>query len=224
MGKPEIYQARNWGPVLGRKTVFWCLTHPCPQRGGVWHEAMVSVCSPLVAAMGLSPLLIPTPCGPERVLVVSMEPLDDLSCLTTLGVGRPGDGAVARAVDQGHPDAHSESVRGLVRAGVCICGIISLTGAYNNHNESGGGGGQSNWPAPIALHDWRQIARTPGSPPYRRPALGLVRPCSALGWAQPAFVAPVILLAAGAPQNPRPTTRHSPLPHTLQTERPTKLP
>ena len=28
------------------------------------------------------------------------------------GVGCPGDGAVARALDQGHPDAHSESVRG----------------------------------------------------------------------------------------------------------------
>ena len=59
--------------------------------------------------MGLSPLLILTPCGPERVLVVSTEPPDDLSCLTTPGVGRPGDGAVARAVDQVHPDAHAES-------------------------------------------------------------------------------------------------------------------
>ena len=30
----------------------------------------------------------------------------------TPGVGRPRDGAVARAVDQGHRDAHSESMRG----------------------------------------------------------------------------------------------------------------
>ena len=30
-----------------------------------------------------SPLLILTLCGPERVWVVSTEPLDDLSCLTT---------------------------------------------------------------------------------------------------------------------------------------------
>ena len=39
---------------------------------------------------------------------------DDLSCLTTPGVGRPGrprDGAVARR--QVHPDAHSESMPGL---------------------------------------------------------------------------------------------------------------
>ena len=42
-----------------------------------------------------------TLCGSERVLVVSMEPPDDLSCLTTPGVGRPGDGAVARAVAGG---------------------------------------------------------------------------------------------------------------------------
>ena len=34
---------------------------------------------------------IPTPCGCERVLVVSTEPVDDLSCLTTPGVGRPRD-------------------------------------------------------------------------------------------------------------------------------------
>ena len=29
--------------------------------------------------------------GSERVLIVSTEPPDDLSCLTTPGVGRPGD-------------------------------------------------------------------------------------------------------------------------------------
>ena len=49
---------------------------------------------------------IPTLCGSERALVVSTEPPDEFSCLTTPGVGRPGDGAVARAVDQVHPDAH----------------------------------------------------------------------------------------------------------------------
>ena len=60
--------------------------------------------------IGLSPPLILTLCGPERVLVVSTEPPDDLSCLTTPGVGRPGDGLLPRAVDQVHPDAPSESV------------------------------------------------------------------------------------------------------------------
>ena len=68
---------------------------------------MVSGCLPLAAPIGLSPLLILTLCGSERVLVVSTEPPDDLSCLTTPGVGRPRDGAVARAVDQVHPDAPS---------------------------------------------------------------------------------------------------------------------
>ena len=80
--------------------------------GGGWHKASVSDCLPLVAPIGLSPLLILTLCGPEHVLVVSTEPPDDLSCLTTPGVGCPGDGAVARAVDRVHPEAHSESVRG----------------------------------------------------------------------------------------------------------------
>ena len=60
--------------------------------GGGWHKASVSDCLPLAAPIGLSPLLILTLCGPERVLVVSTEPPDDLSCLTTPGVGRPGDG------------------------------------------------------------------------------------------------------------------------------------
>ena len=69
-------------------------------RTGGWHEATMLVCVPLAAPIGLSPLLILTLCGPERVLVVSTEPPDDLSCLTTPGVGRPGDGAVACAVDQ----------------------------------------------------------------------------------------------------------------------------
>ena len=72
----------------------------CPkERGagaeGVRHKASVSDCLPLAAPIGLLPLLILTLCGPERVLVVSTEPPDDLSCLTTPGVGRPGDGAVA---------------------------------------------------------------------------------------------------------------------------------
>ena len=56
--------------------------------GGGWHKASVSDYVPLAAPIGLSPLLILTLCGPERVLVVSTEPPDDLSCLTTPG-GRP---------------------------------------------------------------------------------------------------------------------------------------
>ena len=63
-------------------------------RGRGWGvgEAMVLVCVPLAVPTGLSPLLI----LPERVLVVSTEPPDDLSCLTTPGVGRPGDGLLFR--------------------------------------------------------------------------------------------------------------------------------
>ena len=40
----------------------------------------------------LTPLLILTICGSEYVLVVSTEPLDDLCCFTTRGVGCPRDG------------------------------------------------------------------------------------------------------------------------------------
>ena len=60
--------------------------------GGGWHEAMVIVCLPLAAPISLSSLYIPTLCGSERVLVVSTEPLDDLSCLTTPGSAVPVTG------------------------------------------------------------------------------------------------------------------------------------
>ena len=59
----------------------------CGRGGGGWHKASVLGCLPLAASIGLSPLLILTLCGPERVLVVSAEPLDDLSCLTRGGGG-----------------------------------------------------------------------------------------------------------------------------------------
>ena len=39
--------------------------------GGGWHKASVFGCLPLAAPIGLSPLLILTLCGSERVLVVS---------------------------------------------------------------------------------------------------------------------------------------------------------
>ena len=47
---------------------------------------MVLVCLPLAAPIGLLPLHILTLCGSKRVLVLSTEPLDDLSCLTTPGL------------------------------------------------------------------------------------------------------------------------------------------
>ena len=69
--------------------------------GGFWHEASASDCLPLAAAIGLSPLLILTLCGPERVLVLLTEPPDDLSCLTTPRVGRPGDGLLPVPLTRG---------------------------------------------------------------------------------------------------------------------------
>ena len=60
--------------------------------GGGWHKASVLGCLCLAAPIGLSPLLILTLCGCERILVVSTEPLDDLSCLTTPGSAVPGGG------------------------------------------------------------------------------------------------------------------------------------
>ena len=68
---------------------------------GGWHTASVSDCLPLAAPIGLSPLLFLTLCGPARVLVVSTEPLDDLSCLTTPGVGCPGDGLLPVPLTRG---------------------------------------------------------------------------------------------------------------------------
>ena len=78
MVKPMTFFFELWLPAIG--------------GGGGWHKASVLGCLPLAAPIGLSPLLILTLRGSERVLVVSTEPPDDLSCLTTPGVGRPGDG------------------------------------------------------------------------------------------------------------------------------------
>ena len=66
---------------------FCFITSHDPGGGGGWHKASGSDCLPLAAPIGLSPLLILTLCGPKRVLLVSTEPLDDLSCLTQGGGG-----------------------------------------------------------------------------------------------------------------------------------------
>ena len=61
----------------------------------------VSDCLPWATPIGASPLLILTLCGSERVLVVSTEPPDDLSCLTAPGVGCPGDGPLPVPLTRG---------------------------------------------------------------------------------------------------------------------------
>ena len=94
--------------------------------GGGWHEAMVLVCLPLAAPIGLSPLHIPTHCGSKRVLVVSTEPLDELSCLTTPGSAVPETG---RAVDQVHPDAHSDFMLDLPTPGL-TCALVCASAGY----------------------------------------------------------------------------------------------
>ena len=87
----------------------WLVTNGGGQHfqgeGGGRHKASVSDCLPLAVPIGLSPLLIVTLCGSERVLVVSTEPPDDLSCLTTPGVGRPGDGLLPVPFRGGGDDA-----------------------------------------------------------------------------------------------------------------------
>ena len=74
--------------------------------------ASVVGCLPLAVPIGLSPLLIVTFCGSERVLVVSTEPPDDLSCLTTPGVGCPGDGLLPVPLTLRHGGRGAGNVRG----------------------------------------------------------------------------------------------------------------
>ena len=99
------------------------------REGGGWHKAWVPDCLPLAVPIGLSPLLILTLCGPERVLVVSTEPLDDLSCLTTPGVGllpvpltgcmRGGGGVESRGAG-GAPSGAHLIVVGIVQRGIDV--------------------------------------------------------------------------------------------------------
>ena len=76
---------------------------------------------PVAVPIGLSPLLILTLCGSEHVLVVSTEPPDDLSCLTTPGVGRPGDGLLpvplTRCIQMRTPRRGGGGGGGLVQSG-----------------------------------------------------------------------------------------------------------
>ena len=69
-----------------------CLTCKGLRRMLGYGQASVFGCLPLAVPIGLSPLLILTLCGSERVLVVSTEPPDDLSCLTTPGSAVPETG------------------------------------------------------------------------------------------------------------------------------------
>ena len=72
--------------------------------------------------------------GPNVFWSCQRSPPDDLSCLTTAGVGRPGDGAVARAVERG---GGSSCVRGgssrlSVVVDACLVGpMMSVCGGPN---------------------------------------------------------------------------------------------
>ena len=111
--------------------------------GGFWHKASALGCLPLAAPIGLSPLLILTLCGTERVLVVSTEPPDDLSCLTTPGVGCPGDGLVpvplTRCIQM-----HTPSPCGglLTPAPTCARWGVHLQDNFPGENLGGGGQGK----------------------------------------------------------------------------------
>ena len=84
------------------------------EGGDGGYKASVSDCLPWAAPIGLSPLLILTLCGPERVLVVSTEPPDDLSCLTFWGLGEGGlkrGGWLGPPSSQGPPMVPAEGGR-----------------------------------------------------------------------------------------------------------------
>ena len=98
-GRRGVWNPKICVPKIAQTNSSFCKFHFFPTMksgtrggGGGWHKASVSDCLPLAAPIGLSPLLILTLCGPECVLVVSTEPLDDLSCLTTPGSAVPETG------------------------------------------------------------------------------------------------------------------------------------
>ena len=122
--------------------------------GGGWHKASVSDCLPLAVPVGLSPLLILTLCGPEHVLVVSKEPPDDLSCLTTPGVGRPGDGLLPVPLTrclQMHPLSPCGGFWG-GRGGGGAC--AAFVGGVGGGVAVGGGGGDAAFVGNII---WRAV-------------------------------------------------------------------
>ena len=117
-------EPKKLSPKIAQINIAFCKpTMKSGSRGGGGHKASVSDCLPLAAPIGLSPLLTLILCGSERGLVVSTEPPDDLFCLTTPGVGRPGDGLLPVPLTRGHPDAHSESTRGFAGSSTDLCAL-----------------------------------------------------------------------------------------------------
>ena len=106
--------------------------------GGIWHKASIFGCLPLAVPIGLSQLLVPALCGSGRVLVVSTEPPDDLSCLTTLGVGCPGDGLLLTKCIQTHTPSPcggspTPALTGARWGGHLQDHFFFVTGASNHH-------------------------------------------------------------------------------------------
>ena len=136
--------------------------------GGIWHKAWVSDCLPLAAPIGLSPLLILTLCVPERVLVVSTEPPDDLSCLTTPGVGRPGDGLLPVPLTR-CIQTHTPSPRGGLPTPALTCARwgVHLRDNFPDRGLAGGGGG---------VIGQSQSTRMPRGGPDGRPGRGGPQP------------------------------------------------
>ena len=75
------------------------------------------------------------------------------------GVGCPGDRAVARAVDQVHPDAHSESMRGFADSSTDLC-APGGGGCRPRLCYAPGGGGGGHWHKALGVGSvslWRRL-------------------------------------------------------------------
>ena len=127
------------------------------------------VCLPLAAPIGLSPLLILTLCGSERVLVVSTEPLDDLSCLEGGGGLNEMAGSCFREGGWG-----PWTIKGGAGLPVGTCGLTHLCrvsrvppddvwvrgSVYMGRGRGGGGGGRDHggeWTVRPTAHNGRMF-------------------------------------------------------------------
>ena len=137
------------------------------EGGGGWHEAVVLVCLPLAAPIGLSPLHTPTLRGPERGLIVSTGPPDDLSCLTTPGVGRPRDGVLpvplTRCIQMHRFADSSTDLCALVCASAE--GGCDLMKKQTHANICRGGGGGQKGQRSIEMRTGAEVMQHPHPPP-----------------------------------------------------------
>ena len=200
----------NSPPLLRRAS----MSPPPPPRRAIFR---LPDCLPSAAPIGLSPLLILTLCGPERVLVVSTEPPHDLSCMTTPRVGCPGDGLLPMPLTRGiqmhtpspcgglptggagglEPNSSKVCVPKTAQTNISVCKTHCFP-QLNPGPEGGGGLACRLWSGAVGA-DWPIATYCPSLGPFPSISGGAHRPLTALCPPSPSLARPSLSTSPSFP-------------------------